>query len=152
MIEVSRLKDVKTAELFLGFRMGGRRSSRLCRLSSTGSPRFPEAEELLLHQMSVGSEMVIVLKALVEYGVSLVLGHPFEYPRLEVSQTDVFHCSSPLGGGQHYNLAFVLCLASFRSVGPPLYANRESSQMLLGVAHSEDGRTRQTRSPRFFFL
>jgi hypothetical protein len=96
--------------------------------------------------------MLIVLKAFVEHGVSLVLGHPFEYPRLEVSQTGVFHCSSPLGGSQQHSLAFIPCLASFRSVGPPLYANRERSQMLLGVAHSEDGRTRQTRSPRFFFL
>ncbi len=30
-----------------------------------------------------------------EHGVSLVLGHPFEFSWLEVSQADVFHCSSP---------------------------------------------------------
>src|SRR5215217_4439567 len=41
--------------------------------------------------MSVGAEMVVVLKAFVEYCVSLVLGHPFEFSWLEVSQTDVSH-------------------------------------------------------------
>src|SRR5271156_2062956 len=47
--------------------------------------------------MSVGAQMVIVLKAFVEHCVSLVLGHPFEFSWLEVSQTDVFHRPSPLG-------------------------------------------------------
>src|SRR5258708_29417551 len=45
--------------------------------------------------MSVGAQMVIVLKAFVEHCVSLVLGHPFEFSWLDVSQTNVFHCSSP---------------------------------------------------------
>jgi hypothetical protein len=31
--------------------------------------------------------------------VSLVLGHPFEFSWLEVSQADVFHCSSPASSG-----------------------------------------------------
>src|SRR5258708_35540478 len=59
--------------------------------------------------MSVGAQMVVVLKAFVEHRVSLVLGHPFEFSRLEVSQTDVFHCSSPrsspYGGSQQHSLA-----------------------------------------------
>jgi hypothetical protein len=50
--------------------------------------------------MSVGAQMVIVLKAFVEHCVSLVLSHPFEFPWLEVSQTDVFHRPSPLVGGR----------------------------------------------------
>src|ERR1700683_3559371 len=41
--------------------------------------------------MSVGAQMVVVLKAIVEHCVSLVLGHPFDFSWLEVSQTDVFH-------------------------------------------------------------
>jgi hypothetical protein len=41
--------------------------------------------------MPVGTLMVVVLKAFVEHCVSLVLGHPFEFSRLEISQTDVFH-------------------------------------------------------------
>jgi hypothetical protein len=53
--------------------------------------------------------MVVVLKAFVERCVSLVLGHPFEFPWLEVSQTDIFHCSfprfSPLGGSQQPSVA-----------------------------------------------
>src|SRR6266481_6439710 len=78
MIEVSRLKDLNAAKLFLGFRIGavsrrdfavfpvqgqrclrrlkryfgdrGRQSSRLCRFSSTGSTLSPEAEEVLRRQ------------------------------------------------------------------------------------------------------
>jgi hypothetical protein len=41
--------------------------------------------------MSVGAQMVVVLKAIVERFVSLVFGHSFEFSWLEVSQTDVFH-------------------------------------------------------------
>src|ERR1700733_10236922 len=41
--------------------------------------------------MSVGAQMVVVLKAIVEHRVSLVLGHPFDFSWLEVSQTDVLH-------------------------------------------------------------
>jgi len=32
-------------------------------------------------------------------------GHAFEFAVLEVFQTDVFHCSSPLGGSQQHSLA-----------------------------------------------
>src|SRR5260370_19033614 len=60
--------------------------------------------------MSVGAQMVIVLKAFVEHCVSLVLGHPFEFSWLDVSQTNVFHCSSPPGGSQQHSLAFILYL------------------------------------------
>jgi len=40
--------------------------------------------------------------------VSLVLGHLLEFSWLDVSQTDVFHCSSPPGGSQQHSLAFIL--------------------------------------------
>src|SRR5207244_3606457 len=51
-------------------------------------------------KMSVGAQMVVVLKAFVERSVSLVLAHPFEFSWLDVSQTYVFHCSSAPGGSQ----------------------------------------------------
>jgi hypothetical protein len=44
--------------------------------------------------MSVGAQMVIVLKAFVEHCVSLVLGHPFEFSWLEVAQQMYFIHSS----------------------------------------------------------
>src|ERR1700680_585496 len=120
MIEVSRLKDLNAAELFLGFRIGavGRRDFAVFPVQGHGGLR--RLKRYFGNQMPVGAQMVVMLKAFVEHRVSLVLGHPFECSWLEVSQTDVFHCSSPrsslLGGSQHYNLAFVLCLASFCSV------------------------------------
>src|SRR5437667_9822345 len=48
--------------------------------------------------MSVGSQMVVVLEAFVKRCVSLALGHSFEFSWLEVSQTDLFHWSSPHSG------------------------------------------------------
>src|SRR2546422_2465789 len=49
MIEVSRLKDLNAAKR-PWFPHTGHQSSRLCRLSSTGSTRSPEAEEALRRQ------------------------------------------------------------------------------------------------------
>jgi hypothetical protein len=37
--------------------------------------------------------------------VSLALGHAFEFAFIEVSKTDVFHCSSPHSGNQQRSLA-----------------------------------------------
>jgi hypothetical protein len=99
VIEVSRLKDLNAAKLFLGFRIGavGRRDFAVFPVQGHGGLR--RLKRYFGNQMSVGAQMVIVLKAFVEHCVSLVLGHPFECPWLEVSQTDVFHCSSPLPSG-----------------------------------------------------
>jgi hypothetical protein len=44
--------------------------------------------------MSVGAQMVIVLKAFVERCVSLVLGHPFEFSWLEYPKQMYFIGSS----------------------------------------------------------
>jgi hypothetical protein len=41
--------------------------------------------------------MVVVFKACVEHGVLLSLGHAIELAFVVVSETDVFHCSSPVG-------------------------------------------------------
>jgi hypothetical protein len=65
--------------------------------------------------------MVVVLKAFVEHCVSLVLGHPFECSRLDISQTDVFYCSSPPGGSQQHSLARWI-------VHPIVAAHRENRQ------------------------
>src|SRR5829696_8305985 len=95
MIEVSRLKDENAAELFLGFRIGavGRRDFAV--LPVQGQRGLRRLKRYFGNKMSVGAQMVVVLKALVEYCVPLVFGHPFEFSGLDVSQTDVFHCSSP---------------------------------------------------------
>src|SRR5712691_13159776 len=105
MIEVSRLKDLNAAELFLGFRIGA--------ISRRDFAVFPVQRQRGLRRlkryfgdkMSVGAQMVVVLKAFVKRSVSLVLGHPFEFSWLDVSQTDVFHRSSPPGGSLQHSLA-----------------------------------------------
>ena len=91
MIEVSRLKDENAAELFLGFRIWtiGRRDFAVFPVQGQRGVR--RLKRYFGNQMSVGAQMVVILKAFVEYCVSLVLGHPFEFSWLEVSQTDVFH-------------------------------------------------------------
>jgi hypothetical protein len=45
--------------------------------------------------MPGGAKVVIVVKALVEHGVSLALGHGVEFAFVVVPQTDVFHGSPP---------------------------------------------------------
>jgi hypothetical protein len=44
--------------------------------------------------MSVGAQMVVVLKAFVERCVSLVLGHPFEFPGSRYAEQMYFINSS----------------------------------------------------------
>src|SRR5262249_10220408 len=91
MIEVPRLEDENAAELFLGFRIGavGRHDSAV--LPVQGHRGLRRLKRYFGDKMSVGAQMVVVLEAFVEYGVLLVLGHPFERSRLEVTQTHVFH-------------------------------------------------------------
>src|SRR6476661_4405561 len=91
MIEVSRLKDLNAAKLFLGFRIGAisRRDFAVFPVQGQGGLR--RLKRYFGDKMSVGAQMVVVLKTFVEYCVSLVLGHPFEFSWLEVSQADVFH-------------------------------------------------------------
>src|SRR5258706_7987829 len=94
MIEVSRLKDLNAAELFLGFRIGavGRRDFAVFPVQ--GQRGLRRLKWYFGDKMPVGAEMVVILKAFVERCMSLVLGHPFEFSRRDVSQADVFHCSS----------------------------------------------------------
>ena len=105
MIEVSRLKDLNAAELFLGFRIRAVGRRHFAVFPVQGGCGLRRLKWYLGKKVSVGAQMVIVLKAFVEHCVSLVLGHPFEFPWLDVSQTDVFHGSSPLGGNHWDSLA-----------------------------------------------
>src|SRR5580692_3576067 len=93
MIEVSRLKDLNAAQLFLGFRIGavGRRDFAVFPVQ--GQRGLRRLKGYFGDKMSVGAQMVVVLKAFVERCMSLVLGHPFEFSWLDISQTDVFHPS-----------------------------------------------------------
>ena len=118
-IEVSRLKDEKACELFLGFRIGavGRRDFAVFPVQ--GQRGLRRLKRYFGNKMPAGAQMIIVLKAFVEHCVSPVLCHPFEFSWLEVSQTDVFHCPSPrsssLGRSQQHCLR-ARCPSSSRVV------------------------------------
>src|SRR6185295_1859109 len=100
MIEVSRLEDLNAAELFLGFREGAVGGRDFAVFPIQGQRGVRRLKSYFVNQMSVGAQMVVVLKAFVERCVSLVLGHAFEISWLDVSQADVFHGSSPLVGSR----------------------------------------------------
>src|SRR6266508_4862677 len=91
MIEVSRLKDLNAAKLFFGFPKGAISRRNFAVFPVQGQRGLRRLKRYFGDKMSVGAQMVVVLKAFVERCVSLVLGHPFEFSWLEVSQTDVFH-------------------------------------------------------------
>src|SRR5207244_11580200 len=90
MIEVSRLKDLNAAKLFLGFRIGAIRRHDFAVFPVQSQRGLRRLKSYFGDKMSVGAQMVVVLKAFVERCASLALGHPFEFSRLEVSQADVF--------------------------------------------------------------
>src|ERR1700689_1277796 len=93
MIEVSRFEDLNAAKGFLGFRIRavGRRDFAV--LPGQGQRSLRRLKSYFGDEMSVGAQMIVVLKAIVERCLSLGLGHPFEFSGLEVSQADVFHSS-----------------------------------------------------------
>src|SRR5437660_10704758 len=91
MIEISRLKDLNAAKLFLGFRIGTISRRDRAVFPAQGQRGLRRLKRYFGDKMSVGVQMVVVLKAFIERCVSLVLGHPFEFSWLDVSQADVFH-------------------------------------------------------------
>src|SRR5437016_13411283 len=95
MIEVSRLKDLNAAKLFLGFRIGAIRRRDVAVFPVQVQRGLRRLKRYFGDKMYVGAQMVVVLKAFVERCVSLVVGHPFEFAWLDVSQTDVFHGPAP---------------------------------------------------------
>src|SRR5580692_658531 len=91
MIEISCLKDLNTAKLFLGFRIGSISRRDFAVFPVQGQRCLRRLKRYFGDKMSIGAQAVAVLKAFVERCVPLVLGHSFEFSWLEVSQTDVFH-------------------------------------------------------------
>src|SRR6516225_6476667 len=100
MIHVPRLNDENAAELFLGFRIGAVGRCHFAVLPGQGQGGFRTLKRFATTPVPVGAKMVVEVKARVEHGVSLGLAHAVEFAFIEVSQTDVFHCSSPPGGSQ----------------------------------------------------
>jgi hypothetical protein len=93
MIHVARFEDENAAELFLGFRKRTVGGSDLAVFPIQGQGGFRRLKGFPASPVSVGAQMVVVLKAFVEHGVSLVLGHDRVFCWLVVSQTDVFHAA-----------------------------------------------------------
>ena len=78
-----------------GFRIGAISRHDFAVFPIQGQSGHRRLKRYFGNKMSVGAQMVVVLKTFVERCVSLVLGHRFEFSCLDVSQTDVFHCSLP---------------------------------------------------------
>src|SRR5215469_6732767 len=95
MIHVPRLKHKNAAELFLGFGIGAVRSGDFAVFPIQGEGGFRRLERFSASPMPVGAKMVVVFKACVEQRVSLALGQGIELGFVEVSETQVFHSSSP---------------------------------------------------------
>jgi len=70
MIEVSRLKDLNAAKLFLGFRIGAISRRDFAVFPVQGQRGLRRLKRYFGNKMSVGAQMVVVLKALVERCVS----------------------------------------------------------------------------------
>src|SRR5437899_10996753 len=92
MIEVSRLKDLNAAELFLGFRIGAISRRDFAGFPRQGQRGLRRLKRYFGDKMCVVAQMVVVLKAFVERCASLVLRHVLELSWLDVSQADVSHC------------------------------------------------------------
>src|ERR1700751_2841881 len=95
MIHIPSLKHENAAELFLGFRIGAVRGSDFAVLPIKGQGSFRRLKRFSTSPMPVGAKMVVVLKACVEHRVSLAFGHGVEFAFIVVSETNVFHRSSP---------------------------------------------------------
>src|SRR5258708_6202986 len=80
MIEVSCLKDLNAAKLFLGFRIGAVSRGDFAVFPVQGQRGLRRLKGYFGDKMSIGAQMVVVFKAFVERCVSLVLDHPFEFP------------------------------------------------------------------------
>src|SRR5438094_9269418 len=96
MIEVSRLKDENAAELFFGFRIGAVGRCHLAVLPIQGQGGLRPLKRFSAGPVPAGAKMVVIFQACIEHGVSLALSHAIEFAFVVVSQTEVFHCSSPL--------------------------------------------------------
>src|ERR1700722_7472117 len=98
LIHVPRFKDENATELFLGLRIGTVGSCHFAVFPIQGQGSFLRLKRFSTSPVPVGAKMVVVFKAFVEHGVSLALSHAIKFVFIVVSQTDVFHCSSPYSG------------------------------------------------------
>jgi hypothetical protein len=105
MVHVPHLQNENAAKLLLGFRIGVVGGCDFAVLPVQGQRRFRRLKSFSGSKMPVSEPMVVVLKALIEHSVLLVPRHVLEFPLLDVSQTDVFHCTSPVVSGQQRKLA-----------------------------------------------
>src|SRR5215813_10461011 len=109
MIHVTRFKDENAAELFLGFRIRTVGSCHFAVLPIKGQRSFRILKRFSTSPVSVGAKMVVVFKACVEHRLLLALSHAIKFAFVVVSETDVFHCSSPrpapLGASQQHRLS-----------------------------------------------
>src|SRR5260370_34985859 len=96
MIHVPRLKDENAAELFFGFGIGAVGRCHLAVLPIQGQGGLRPLKRFSTSPVAVGAKMVVVIKACVEHGALFALSHAIEFAFVVVSETDVFHCSSPL--------------------------------------------------------
>src|SRR5439155_68688 len=71
MIEVSRLKDLNAAKLFLGFRIGAVSRRDFAVFPVQGQRSLRRLKRYFGDKMSVGAQMVVVLKAFVERCVTM---------------------------------------------------------------------------------
>src|SRR5882724_5609514 len=94
MIEISRLKDVNAAELFLGFRIGavGRRDFAVFPVQ--GQRGLRRLKRYFGDKMSVGAQMVVVLKAFVEKCALLSSVIPSNFPGSMYPRQKYFIASS----------------------------------------------------------
>src|SRR5277367_3533485 len=113
VIQISRFKHLNSAQLLLRFRVRTVRHNNLSVLPIHGHRRVGRLKSFLRDQMSVLPQFVVVAKTLVQHGIALALRHVFELARLEIAQTDVFHCSSPrsppLDGSQQRTCRRLFC-------------------------------------------
>src|SRR4029077_16726039 len=86
------------AELFFGFDIGAVGRCHLAVLPVQGKGGLRPLKRFSTGPVPVGANVVVIFKSFIEHGVSLALLHAIEFVFVVVSQTDVFHCSSPHSG------------------------------------------------------
>src|SRR5437879_2943307 len=146
MIEVSRLKDLNAAKLFFGFRIGAISGRDFAVFPVHGQRGLGRLKRYFGDKMSVGAQMVVVLKAFVEGCVALVLGHPFEFSRLDVSQADVFHRFLLVSCGPCFAATHSRC-SSLRQPGDPAECPQFWMSQVMPLGSRDADRARATPIP-----
>src|ERR1051326_1181067 len=96
VIHIPRLKDENAADLFLGFGKGAVGNCDFAVLPTDCPGEFSRLKPFTAGPMAVGTKIVVVFKACIEHGVSLTVGHSIEVGFVVVTQTNEFHCPSPM--------------------------------------------------------